>query len=298
MSEEGRIEQLKRKLNEGFVIGDGAMGTLLTSRGHEPGRSLELLNVEAPDLVRGVHREYVQAGSELILTNTFQGSRPALERHSLGNRVAELNAAGAALARESAGADVFAGGDIGPTGRILEPYGDYRPESARAALVEQAYALAEGGVDCLVLETFSALEEIRVAIEAALETGLPVVASMAFDPSGRTAFGVTAQQAAEQLEAAGATVVGANCGTISPDEMVGIIAEFREATSLPLVAQPNAGRPQQTAAGVIYPEKPESLGEAAERFRGLGVAIIGGCCGSTPDHIRAIAARLRSGSSR
>jgi len=292
MSNHGRVEQLKRRLSEGVLVADGAMGTILSAGGHEPGKSLDLLNVEDPDLVRAVHRGYVQAGSELILTNTFQGSRPSLERHNLANRAAELNAAGAALAREVAGADVFVGGDIGPTGKILEPYGDYPTESARAAFAEQAQALAEAGVDCLVLETFSSLDEIRIAVEAAADLGLPVFASMAFDPSGRTAFGVTPQQAAEQLQAAGADVVGANCGTISPEEMIGIIAGFLDVTSLPLIAKPNAGRPQQTASGVIYPEEPESMAEAAGRLRQAGATIIGGCCGSTPDHIRAIAARL------
>jgi len=293
VSNHERVAQLERRLSEGFLIGDGAMGTMLSAAGQAPGTSLELLNADDPDLVRAAHRGYVQAGSELLLTNTFQGSRPSLERHKLEERVAELNAAGASLAREAAGADVFVGGDIGPTGKLIEPYGDYPAESARAAFAEQARALAEAGVDCLVLETFSSLDEIRIAVEAAAQTQLPVFASMAFDPSGRTAFGVTPQQAAEQLQAAGAAVVGANCGTISPEEMVGLIAEFREATSLPLSAQPNAGRPQQTASGVLYPEKPESMAEAAVRLRDLGAAVIGGCCGSTPDHIRAIAARLR-----
>lgn len=292
MSNHGRVEQLKRRLSEGVLVADGAMGTILSAGGHEPGKSLDLLNVEDPDLVRAAQRGYVQAGAELILTNTFQGSRPSLERHNLANRAAELNAAGAALAREVAGADVFVGGDIGPTGKILEPYGDYPTESARAAFAEQAQALAEAGVDCLVLETFSSLDEIRIAVEAAADLGLPVFASMAFDPSGRTAFGVTPQQAAEQLQAAGADVVGANCGTISPEEMIGIIAGFLDVTSLPLIAKPNAGRPQQTASGVIYPEEPESMAEAAGRLRQAGATIIGGCCGSTPDHIRAIAARL------
>lgn len=293
MSNHERVEELKRRLSEGVLVADGAMGTILSSGGHEPGTSLDLLNVEDPDLVRAAHRGYVEAGSELILANTFQGNRPSLERHDLADRMAELNTAGVALAREIAGANVFVGGDIGSTGGVLEPYGDYPAESARAAFSEQAQALADAGVDCLVLETFSALDELRIAVEAAAQTGLPVFASMSFDPSGRTAFGVTPEQAAEQLHAAGAAVVGANCGTVSLEEMVGIMAKFRQATSLPLIAQPNAGRPQQTASGTVYPEGPEAMAEMAERLRDLGVTIIGGCCGSTPDHIRAIAARLR-----
>lgn len=265
----------------------------MSAEGHGAGQPLELLNVEEPQRVRAAHRAYVDAGADLIETNTFQGSRAALERHGLADRTAELNRAGAGLAREVAGEAVIVAGSIGPTGRILEPYGDYPESDAREAFAEQAAALAEGGVDLFVVETFSAIEEIRLAVAAAAETGLPLVASMAFDPVGRTAFGVTPQQAAEQLAAAGAVAVGANCGTISPAEMVDIMAKFRDSTSLPLTAQPNAGRPRQTESGVEFPEEPGAMADAAERFRELGVAIIGGCCGSTPEHIAAIAARLR-----
>jgi 5-methyltetrahydrofolate--homocysteine methyltransferase len=320
ITDQARVQRLIGKLRDGFLICDGAMGTTLSAGGHEPGRSLELLNVEQPDLVRAAHRAYVEAGAEIIQTNTFQGSRPVLERHPLdegatgaeiietntlqgsrpvleghrlANRTRELNAAGARLAREAAGDDVFVAGCIGPTGKILEPYGDYPEEAARAAFAEQAEALAEGGVDMFIIETFTALEEIRAAINGAAATGLPIAASMSFDPSGRTAFGVTPETAAKELTASGALVVGANCGTISSMEMADIIAKFRAATPGLLIAQPNAGRPQRTESGAVYPETPEMMADAAERFRELGVAIIGACCGSTAAHIRAIAARLR-----
>jgi len=295
MAANTRIEQLKQRLQEGFLIGDGGMGTRLRGEGLRAGESEELLNVERPGPVRTAHRAFLDAGSDIIQTNTFQGNTISLARRGLAERVAELNRAGAAIAREVVGERAFVAGSIGPTGGILEPYGELEEDVARRAFSEQAQALAEGGVDFFIVETFSAVEEIEVAIEAAGETGLPVAASMAFDPSGRTAFGVSPEQAAERLEATAAMVIGANCGTISPAEMVGIVAGFREATSLPLLAQPNAGRPQQTDSGVIYPEPPDTLADAAERFRDLGAAIIGGCCGSTPDHIRAIAARVRGG---
>jgi len=295
MTANTRIEQLKQRLQEGFLIGDGGMGTRLRGEGLRPGESEELLNVERPGPVRAAHRAFLDAGSDIIQTNTFQGNTISLARRGLAERVAELNRAGAAIAREVVGERAFVAGSIGPTGGILEPYGDLEEDAARRAFSEQAQALAEGGVDLFIVETFSAVEEIELAIEAAGETGLPIAASMAFDPSGRTAFGVSPEQAAERLDATGAMVIGANCGTISPAEMVGIVAGFREATSLPLLAQPNAGRPQQTDSGVIYPEPPDTLADAAERFRDLGAAIIGGCCGSTPDHIRAIAARVRGG---
>lgn len=295
MQTEQRGARLRVGLLQGLLIGDGAMGTTLSQEGHTPGRSLEVLNVEQPDRVRAVHRGFLEAGSDVLQSNTFQGSRPALERHGLGERTVELNAAGARLAREVAGERAFAAGSIGPTGRILEPYGDFDPAAARDAFAEQARALAEGGVDLLIVETMSAIEEGVLAVEAAVETGLPVVASMAFDPNGRTAFGVTPERAAAELSAAGAVVVGANCGTVSPAEMVEIIRAFRAMSELPLIAQPNAGRPQRTAQGVVFPEAPEAMAEAALRFRELGATLIGGCCGSTPAHLRAIARALRGG---
>jgi len=282
-----------RRLREGLLICDGAMGTTLSAVGHS-GAALEPLNVEQPDRVQAVHRAYLDAGAEILQTNTLQGNRANLERHGLAERVVELNAAGVALAREVADDCAWVAGDIGPTGRILEPYGDFAQAAAAAAFEEQAQALAEAGVDLFIVETFTALEEIALAIRAAAATNLPVAASMAFDPNGHTIFGVTPQQAAKELAACGAEVVGANCGTISPAEMVGIIRQFREATSLPLIAQPNAGRPQRTASATIFPEPPDSFADAAPRFRELGATIIGGCCGTRPEHIRAMVARLRA----
>ncbi len=292
MTPDGRAAELRQRLQGGLLIGDGAMGTTLSAEGHTPGHSLELLNVDQPDAVRAAHKGFLDAGSDLIQTNTFQGSRPALDRHGLGDRTAELNAAGADLARETAGDRAFVAGRIGPTGKILQPYGDFPEDAARAAFEEQAQALADAGVDFLIVETMSAIEEALLAVAAAAATGIPVAASMAFDPNGHTAFGVSPPQAATQLADAGASVVGANCGTISPAEMVDIIAGFRDATSLPLIAQPNAGRPQRAESGTIFPETPEVMAQAAPRLRDLGATLIGGCCGSTPDHIRAIAARL------
>lgn len=293
MTDSERSKLFRRKLQEGFLIGDGAMGTALSEGGQTPGRSLELLNVEDPDAVAAVHRSFVEAGSDAIQTNTFQGSRAALERHGLGDRAAELNRAGAALAREIAGDRIFVGGSMGPSSRLLEPYGDFPESDARQAFAEQARALAEGGVDFLIVETMIAIEESAIAVRGAAETGLPVVASMAFDPNGRTAFGVTPEQAAEQLVDAGASVVGANCGTVRPSEMVDIVAQFCDAASVPVIAQPNAGPPERGNTGVIHPETPEAVADAAGRFREVGARYIGGCCGTTAEHLRAIVARLR-----
>jgi methionine synthase I (cobalamin-dependent) len=293
MTTSARKQELIHKLKNGLLIGDGGLGTTLRGDGIEPGECEELLNVNRPDQVRAAHRGFLEAGSDIITANTFQGNPISLDRKGLSGRTDELNAAGAALALEVAGDRAFVAGSIGPTGMLLKPYGDFEPDEARAAFASHAQALAASGVDFLIVETFGAIEEVVLAVAAAADTGLPVVASLAFGLKGRTPFGVTAEQAAQECGAAGATVVGANCGTISPDEMLPIIAQFRDATSLPLIAQPNAGRPEATDTGAIYPETPEGMADAAERFRELGATIIGGCCGTTPDHIRAIAARLR-----
>lgn len=294
MTDTDRASELKKRLRQGLLVGDGGMGTSLTRSGAaRPGEALEALNVDGPDAVRAAHQAFLEAGSDVLQTNTFQGNAISLGREGIAERAAELNRAAAALAREVAGDRAYVAGSIGPTGGILEPYGELAEDAARAAFEQQAAALAEGGVDFFIVETFSAVEEAEIAVRAAAATGLPVAASLAFDPSGRTSFGVTPQRGAEALAAAGAEVVGANCGTISPAEMVEIIRLFREASSLPLIAQPNAGRPQQTPTGVSYPEGPAGMAEAAGELVALGATIVGGCCGSTAEHIRAIAARLR-----
>jgi methionine synthase I (cobalamin-dependent) len=287
------IGKLEHELQHGLLICDGAMGTTLSAAGHSAGMSLELMNVEQPDAVRAAHTAYLAAGVDILETNTFQGSRPALERHGLGARTAELNLAAARLARDAAAGKVFVAGSIGPTGRILEPYGDFEEAAAQAAFEEQAQALAEGGVDLFILETFTAIEEAVLAVRAAWPTGRPIAASMAFDPNGRTAFGVLPARAAQALAEAGATVVGANCGTVSPAEMVAILEAFRAATGLPLIAQPNAGKPERTADGVRFPASPDEVAVSAPAFRGQGATIIGGCCGTRPEHIRAIVKQLR-----
>jgi len=293
MTRDERVALVRERFGTGFFVGDGAMGTTLNAAGHSAGESLELYNVERPDTVRAAHRAYLQAGAEMIETNTFQGSSVALAHYGLGSRARELNLAGAARAREAAGDGIPVVGCIGPTGGILEPYGDLELAEAEASFQEEAQALADGGVDLFIVETFTAIEEALLAVAAAVATGLPVAASMSFDPNGHTAFGVTPRRAAEALAEAGAVVVGANCGTISPAEMVEILAGFREATDLPLISQPNAGRPERRNGGVVFPEPPEVFAAAAPRFLDLGAVIVGGCCGTTAGHIRAVAERLR-----
>jgi len=293
MTDTERASELKKRLRQGVLVGDGGMGTSLTKSGAaRPGAPVEVLNEKRPEAVKAAHQAFLEAGSEILQTNTFQGNPISLGRGGIAERAAELNRAGAALAREVASDRAYVAGSIGPTGGILEPYGDLTASAVQAAFEQQAQALFQAGVDFFIVETFSAVEEAVIAVRAAAATGLAVAASLAFEPSGRTSFGVTPQKGAEALAAAGAEVVGANCGTISPAEIVEIARRFREATELPLIGQPNAGRPQQTATGVDYPERPEVMAEAAGELVALGATIVGGCCGSTAEHIRAIAARV------
>jgi len=290
-----RGQALRQRLKTGFLIGDGGNGAMLRAAGLGPGESEELWNITHPEEVIAVHRAFVEAGSQVVQTNSFQGNRVSLSGRGLGDRVRELNRAAARLAREAAGDEVFVAGSIGPTGGLLEPVGDLTAPEASAAFEEQAAALAEAGVDFFIVETFMDLEEAKLAARAAKKTGLPVFASMAFafGAIATTPFGVDPARAAEELSALELDGVGANCGDVTPAEMVGVLAAMGKATSLPLLAQPNAGRPELRGGQTVYPAEPEEMAEAAEEFRALGARLIGGCCGTRPEHIAAIAARLR-----
>lgn len=279
------------------IIADGAMGTMLIALGLPRGAAPELWNVEQSERVRSVHRGYIEAGAQIILTNTFGGNRLRLMLHRLDARVAELNRAAAALARAEADAashPVVVAGDIGPTGRLLQPYGDLSFEDAVAAFEEQARALAEGGVDMLWIETMSDLEEVRAAVEGARRAAphLPLVTTMTFDTGGRTMFGVTPEKALETLGSFDVLALGGNCGN-GPAEIEGVIEKMHAINShVVLIAKANAGIPHLEGDAVVYDATPEVMGQYAVRVRDLGARIIGACCGSTPEHIRAIARAL------
>jgi 5-methyltetrahydrofolate--homocysteine methyltransferase len=277
----------------GFLIGDGGYGALLRAQGMGPDERPELWNITHPDRVLALHRAFIEAGSQVIQTNTFQGNRISFERQGAEPRLREAILQGGRLAREAAGEAVIVGGSMGPTGRIVEPYGDLPIAEAREAFEEQADLLAESGADFIIVETHFCLEEMTAAVEAAKRTGLPVAASMTFEERGRTAFGVEPGQAAVELEELGASLVGANCST-GPSHMLGVIEQMRQATRLPLLAQPNAGVPRVREGEVVYPATPQTLAEYALRFRDLGVALIGACCGAGPEHIAAMARALRA----
>ena len=294
MSASARSERFLARVRDGFVIGDGGYGIALRAAGVVSGNPM-LANLDAPDHVLALHRAFVAAGADVIQPNTLVGTRIGLKREGLSDRFVALNQAGAALARRAAdesGREVFVGASIGPTGELVEPYGDLPVARAREAFAEQAQVLADAGVDLLIVETFISLEEARAAVEGARAAGLPLIASMAFEPNGRTSFGVTPGQAATALAESGADVVGANCGC-GPVELEPVARAFRNATRLPVIIQPNAGMPELREGRTVYPTAPETMAEYAARFRDIGINYIGACCGATPEHIRAMAQRLR-----
>jgi 5-methyltetrahydrofolate--homocysteine methyltransferase len=278
-----------------LLTGDGGTGTLLQEAGLAPGGCPELWNVARPDAVRRVVRQYCDAGAELVETNSFGGSPHKLAAYGLADRCEELNQAGAALAREAAGDAALVVGSIGPTAVLLEPLGLLTQDEARAGFERQAQALAEGGVDVLCVETMIDIAEATCAVTAAAATGLPVIATMTFESTPRgffTIMGVDIPTAAEKLTAAGASLLGTNCGT-GPEPMVEIARAFHECSDLPILVQPNAGLPELRRGQVHYPLTPEGMASWVPALVEAGARVIGSCCGSTPEHVRAMSARVR-----
>ena len=280
---------LERIQNGDILLSDGAMGTELQKRGLPGGACPEAFNVEHPEIVQSIYRDYYQAGSDIVETNTFGGNRARLKLHGLENRVTEFNRTAAELAREVCPAGKYVAGSIGPTGEILEPLGTLSVAQAYDYFAEQAEALAAGGVDIIYVETMMSIEEIITAVKAAKQTtNLPLVASMTFDLTDqgpRTSWGVTPAMMVEQLPAAGADVLGANCGN-GVDVVAAAIRELHRLTDLPLLAQPNAGLPEINGRTIIYRETPTDMAQKMEELLRMGVAILGGCCGTNPQHIR------------
>jgi methionine synthase I (cobalamin-dependent) len=279
------------------IIADGAMGTMLFSQGLQQGRSPELWNVEEPDKVRAVYRGYIEAGSQIILTNSFGGNRYRLDMHSLGSRASELNRSAAALARQeadAAAAPVVVAGSIGPTGQMLEPFGLLSTADAADAFEEQAKALVEGGVDVLWIETMSALEEVQAAVEGCRRAapGFPLVTTMTFDTNGKTMMGVSPEQALDTLSGFDVLALGGNCGN-GPDELEVVMRQMHAKNpDAVLIAKANAGLPHMENGVPVYDATPEVMADFAVKLHEAGARIVGACCGSTPDHIRAIAAAL------
>jgi homocysteine S-methyltransferase len=278
-------------LGSRVLVCDGAMGTMLYAQGVFINRSFDSLNISDPDRVLAVHREYVRAGADVLETNTFAANRLKLQAFGLADQLAAINQAGARVAREAAGERVYVAGAIGPLGLRIEPWGRMGRDEAQAFFEEQAAALAEGGVDLFVLETFRDLNEIRSAVAAVRRIStLPIVAQMTTEDDGNSLDGTTPEHFAPALLDAGADVIGLNC-SIGPAHMLETL-ERMAATGAPLSAQPNAGRPRDVEGRTIYLTSPDYMASYARRFAERGVRMIGGCCGTTPDHIAAIKAAL------
>jgi homocysteine S-methyltransferase len=276
------------------------MGTLLYAKGIFINRCYDELNLSQPDLIRGIHHEYLQAGAEIVETNTFGANSFRLARHSLAEKVRDINHAGAKLAREAAKSfDVWVAGSVGPLGTRIEPLGKTSFQEARDSFRQQIEALVEGGVDLIILETFGYLEEIHQAMLAVRDVSptLPIVAQVTIDEDGNCLDGSNPETFAPRLEEWGADVIGCNC-SVGPVAMLDAMERVRAATSLPLSAQPNAGIPRSVEGRNIYLCSPEYMASYARKFVAAGVRVVGGCCGTTPEHIRTMKAVLRVGEAR
>jgi 5-methyltetrahydrofolate--homocysteine methyltransferase len=288
----------ERLTSEGVIIADGAAGTILQQAGLQFGSAPERWNIENPAKIHELHRAYLDAGSEIILTNTFGGTRIRLQMDGLGEKVHAANAAGARIAREEAGENAWVLGDMGPTGQILEPLGNLNRDAAVAAFTEQASALAENGVDGILIETMSDLEEAKAAVAGARRaTSLPILVTMSFDTHGYTMMGVSPEEAARELSELGIDGIGANCGRTLSETLEAIRKMRDEVPEALLMAKPNAGLPRLEHENMVYDVSPEVMADYALKFAALEVKIFGGCCGSTPEHIAAIAKVLRTNES-
>jgi methionine synthase I (cobalamin-dependent)/5,10-methylenetetrahydrofolate reductase len=291
---------LLTRIKQSPILCDGAMGTLLYAKGVFINRSYDELNLSQPDMIRAIHHDYLQAGAEIIETNTFGANSFRLARHSLADKVRDINLTGVRLAREAAKSfDVWVAGSVGPLGTRIEPLGKTSFAEAREAFRDQIEALVEGGVDLLILETFGYLEELHQAMLAARDVTakLPLIAQVTIDEDGNCLDGADPETFARKLSEWGADVIGCNC-SIGPVAMLDTIERVHAVTSLPLAAQPNAGMPRSVEGRNIYLCSPEYMASYARKFVAAGVRVVGGCCGTTPDHIRVMKSALRVSEAR
>ncbi len=290
----------------GAIIADGAMGTMLQQAGLKPGDPPMLWNVDQPGRVRAVHRAYLEAGARILLTNTFNGTRFRLAKHGLEGREDELNRAGAQILRAeiedytaktgTATPEAVVAGDIGPTGELLAPLGRLLFIEAAEEFARQAAALIDGGADVIWIETMADMSEVRAAVEGTRKASpdIPIIVTMTFDTHGRTMMGVKPEAAATSLNEWGAAAMGGNCGN-GPDEMLAAIQKMHSAVpGALLVAKSNAGMPEFVDGKTVYRASPETMAQSAVQMRDSGARIIGGCCGTTPEHIAAMARAVKA----
>ena len=293
---------LKERIKQGLFVLDGAMGTQLIARSVEVGTCNDYLNISSPEIILDIHESYLQAGSDAVLTNTFGANEYALGRYEYDEELAEINTAGARIARQAAGENKYVLGDIGPSGEFLQPLGSLSAEVLKATFTAQAQALLAGGVDGFIIQTMTAIEEAIIAVEAVKSVcDLPVLASMSFDRAGedyRTMMGVDIETAVSKITALNVNAIGFNCGTLSLDEYVELAGKFVSAVKAAgkdtaVYAELNAGKPELLDKQAVYKVSPAQFAAAAQKIHSAGVNIIGGCCGTGPAHIEAAAKKLK-----
>lgn len=295
------MEALLERIKKGeILIGDGAMGSLLMARAKDliKGKSPEFINLSRTDILEEVASLYLEAGADIVQTNTFGGSPLKLSDYALDDKTEEINRAAVLAVKKIVGGRAYVSASCGPSGRMLKPYGNTEPEEMYESFLRQLKVLIDAGADIICVETMTDVQEAILAVKAAksISPSTPVMATMTFDKTPRgffTMMGVTIEKAAKELEAAGADIVGSNCGN-GIENMILIAREFKKFTALPVIIQSNAGLPEVKDDGVIYPETPEFMAEKSKELAAAGVSIIGGCCGTTPEHIRVIGETIRS----
>jgi len=295
--------QFLERLKNEILISDGAIGTMLQTVGYPPGACPEEWGISNREKLQNIHRSYLEASADILLTNTLGGSRFKLEKYNLSEQTYSINKRAAEIVTEVVKDVVYVAGDIGPTGEFMEPIGLIKEREFYDVFAEQASGLKDGGVDVIIIETMMALDEMQTAIKASKETtGLPVIASMAFNVISssedgsytfRTMMGVDPKQAAVGMVEAGADVIGANCGDVLMAQMPALIEELRSAVDMYIIVQANAGRPQLIDGKIIFSQPPEEIASGVEAVVKAGANIIGGCCGTTPEHIRQIAQKVK-----
>lgn len=287
------MQKLLDRLKAGEVlVADGAMGTMLFERGLKAGDCPEVIALDHPEILEEIARLYLETGADIIQTNTFGGSPLKLAQYELDDKTEEINAAAVNAVRKAVGDKAYVSASCGPCGAILKPYGDAEPDDVRAGFERQIGALSDEDVDMICIETMIDLNEATIAVKAAksISPSIPVAATMTFDPTPRgffTVMGVSIEQAAAGLTEAGADIVGSNCGN-GIENMIKIAGEFRKHTTLPIIIQSNAGLPETKGDKLVYSETPDYVAEKCKELLAIGVNIIGGCCGTTPEHIAAI----------
>lgn len=294
-------KSLKEKLSSGLLFLDGAMGTQLMAKGIESGRCNEMLNIESPDIILSIHRSYFEAGSEAVYTNTFGANEITLGRHNLADEVEQINAAAVKIAKQAAGNDRYVIGDIGPSGEFLKPLGMLEPEKLKSIYAKQAKVLCEAGVDGFIVETFMALDEAKVAAEAVKSVcDLPVFATLAFDAAGadfKTMMGVSVEKVISEFYAMGVDGLGFNCGTLKMEQYLQLTEKFAKllaGKNIALVAKPNGGKPELVDGQAVYKLSDKDFGDWMEKIHKAGAVLIGGCCGTTPAHIKAMVQKIKN----